>query len=156
MAASTSRGYLRLTLQADSDGTGQLSVEISVAGFAGVGSAWFDLHRLEEFAQSLEAFPLPSVDPPTLEGGFWRMDGKALEQRHVRLIFKPANRRGTIGVRVELATPLWEGDRPESQKELGLEAYIDYASLQRFAADFTQLARGEVTEALVLVEERRD
>jgi hypothetical protein len=151
----TSRDHLRLTVQADSDGTGQLSVEISAAGFAGVGSAWFDLQGLEDFARSLEAFPLPAVNPPTLEGGFWRNDGKGLEQRHVRLIFQPANRRGTVGVRVELATPSWEGDRPESQKELGLDVYTDYASLQRFATDFAHLARGELPEAVLWVGENR-
>ena len=139
---------LHLTLQPDSDGTGQLFARVA-GEFAGVGSAWFDLRGLEIFARSLEAFPLPADAPPTLEGGFWRRDGGGLEQAHLRLVFEPANRRGIVGVRIELATPVWPGDRPAGRRSLGLELYCGYAALQRFAQAFAALARGECEEAVL-------
>jgi hypothetical protein len=136
---------LRLTLQADSDGTGQLIVQASSGGFAGSASAWFDVQGLLEFATRLEAFPLPTEDRLVLEGGFWQ-DGSIL-QRHVGLQFRQIDRRGTIGIQVELATPVHEGDRAGSGAQAVFEILTDYAGLQRLARDLGRLASGATDEA---------
>lgn len=50
---------LRLTYEADTDGTGKLIAEVRVNGFRGVSSAWFDDQSLSDFAQKLaKTYPL--------------------------------------------------------------------------------------------------
>ena len=136
---------LRLTLNADPDGTGELIVQASSGGFAGFASAWFDVQGLVEFATRLEAFPLPAEDPLVLEGGFWQ-NGSIL-QRHVGLQFRQIDRRGAIGIQVELATPVHEGDRASSRAQAVFEILTDYADLQRFARDLGRLVSGATDEA---------
>ncbi|HEX6747907.1 MAG TPA: hypothetical protein VF092_11505 [Longimicrobium sp.] len=137
---------LRLTLYRDSDYTGELRVEASGGGFAGVGSAWFDFVRLREFAEALGAFPLPG-DPVKLEGGFW--DAGELYQCHVSIYARQVDRRGAAAIRVALATEMWKDGDPERQNRVALEIPTDYASLQRLSRDMQRLVAGEVDEAVL-------
>ena len=138
-------GKLRVTLQRDTDGTGQLFVEASSDGFAGCSSAWFDVQGLAEFADELDAYPLPKDRPPLLEGGYWK-DGR-LDQCHVGLLFHQVDLRGSVGIRVRLAEPIYEGDRAESRGQASFEIRTDYAALSQFAKDLRRLADGEGKEA---------
>ena len=138
---------LRLTLQADPDGTGLLFVEASSVGFSGRSSAWFDVQGIAEFATRLDAFPLPPEGSLVLEGGFWK--GGEIDQRHVGLEFRQIDQRGTIGIQVELATPVHEGDRPGSRAHVAFEVVTDYAGLQRFARELGRLATGAADEACI-------
>ena len=61
--------YLRLTIDADSDGTGALTAEIASSGFVAHGTAYFDLQHIANFSKALRAFPLSQNDPPIIEGG---------------------------------------------------------------------------------------
>ncbi len=137
---------LRLTLYRDSYGTGELRVEASGGGFAGVGSAYFDLVRLGEFAAALGAFPL-AAEPVKLEGGFWEQG--RLYQCHVSLYARQVDRRGAVAIRVALATDMWKGGDPERQSRVALEIPTDYAALQRFSRDMQRLVDGEVDEAVL-------
>jgi hypothetical protein len=136
---------LRLTLQADTDGTGELFVEASSGAFHGASSAWFEMRWLAEFGRILGVYPLPREKPPTLQGGYWR-EG-AIEERHVGLTFRQVDLRGTVGIHIELATPRYEGERPEHQSRAAFEILTDYESLRRFGQALTQLADGRADEA---------
>lgn len=141
-------GKLRLTLQPDTDGTGQLFVEASSDGFAGSSSAWFDLQGLAEFAGELEAYPLPKEAAPMLEGGYWK-DG-VLDQCHVGLHFRQVDLRGTVGIGVRLAEPIHEGDRAESRGQASFEIRTDYAAVSQFAKELRELATGAGQEATLV------
>lgn len=140
-------GEIRLTLQPDADGAVELFVEASAAGFSGRSSAWFDVDQIAAFAKVLEQFPSSAETPPLLEGGFWAPDGSGLAQRHVALRVVPADSLGTLAVQVELATPTWPEDRPDSGRRVALEVLTPYAALGEFARAVRALAHGIATEA---------
>lgn len=140
-------GFLRLTIDTDEDGTGELWVEASAAGFSGVSSAHFDLAQIRVFARSLAAFPLPA-DGVRIEGGFWSGDG-GLEQCHVSLWARAVDRRGSPSIRVSLATPVWQGDAPALPSAVALEVATDYRFLERFSRSVERLLDGFSNEAVL-------
>ena len=145
------RGTLRLALERDTDGTGELFVEASSAGFAGRSSAWFGIAAIADFAVALDAFPIPRDHPPRLAGGFWARDSRepALEQEHVFLEVRPVGRRGTVLIDVRLATPFWATSGDEAQRRVSLAFLADYATLQRFARAVAAVASGAADEAVL-------
>lgn len=143
-------GRIRLSLQRDSDGTGQLFVEASAAGYSGRASAWFDVAQIADFARSLDAYPITPDDPPVLQGGFWaREDGNVLEQCHVSFRVVAADSRGTLAVQLHLETPFWNGDRAGSQQRVDLEILTEYASMHEFSRAVAALAAGVREEAVL-------
>lgn len=142
---------LRLTLRPDTDGTAELFVEAASAGFAGRASAWFNVREIAEFAQALNAFPLPADDPPRLQGGFSEATrGKpTVVQEHVFLEIRRAGKRGTLAVEVRLATPHWNGDPPSARRRAAFTFLTDYRALQGFASAVGSLAAGTTDEALM-------
>lgn len=142
---------LRLWFEPDSDGTGELFAEVTSGRFSGVGSAWFDAQGLVEFGQTLAtAYPLPSDEPLSLEGGYWAKSGSVIEQLHLGLKFYPIGSTGKIGCRVTLATPVYEGqDRPEAQSMVAVELNTNYEQLRAFARSLESLAKGKTVEALL-------
>jgi hypothetical protein len=143
------RGRLRLTLDRDGDDIGELQVEAAAGGFSGVSSAYFDLASLGEFAEALNAFPLPRDEFPHIEGGFWGPEPGELQQCHVSLTVCPVDRRGSLGIRVRLAEPIWADDDPARKSHVQFELPADYAVLQRFSRDLRRLVDG-VTDEIVL------
>jgi len=64
---------LRLTLNQDTDGTGELSAEVSVNGFSGLGSAWFNIAQIAAFGKTLvNTYPLLPERTYELKGGYGR------------------------------------------------------------------------------------
>src|SRR5690349_5843571 len=107
-------GWLKLEFQDDNDGTGKLIAAVEAGGFAGRGGAWFGIPQIEEFADLITAYPLPSKKC-SLAGGFWKERGHELDQEHLGIDIYPIGPRGHIGVQVRIASELWEASRPESQ-----------------------------------------
>lgn len=70
-------GYLKLRLAPHDDGTGELLADFESNGFAGHGSAWFDLVDLAKTAMQFEQYPLPNAPPVCLAGGYWNSDKPA-------------------------------------------------------------------------------
>jgi hypothetical protein len=143
--------YLRVTVDADSDGTGKLIAEVASSGYAGRGGAYFDLQRLAEFAQELRAWPLSQSNPPYIEGGFWSQDKRdVLEQLHLSIRAYPIGSKGQVGIRVRLADPpLWPDDRLESQNVADIEIMTSYEELQRFANDLKLVIESKLDEAVL-------
>jgi len=141
---------LKLTLEPDDDGTCELFAEVSVNGFCGKGSAWFNLRDLEVLSKEFMAYPLRRDNLPTIAGGYWskEKEGK-LEQTHLFIKPYPIGSTGVIGVRIELATPLNESDRPESQHVVKVEIKTDYNCLESFAKQLVQLAKLKRKDAVL-------
>jgi hypothetical protein len=143
--------YLRITIDADSDGTGALTAEISSSGFVARGTAYFDLHAIANFSKALRAFPLSQNEPPIIEGGFWSKENPGtLEQLHLSIRAYQIGGKGQVGVRVRVVDPLlWEDDRPEAQNTAEIELQTSYAALERFGADLEQLTHSKIEEAIL-------
>ena len=141
-------GFLKFAFVDDGDGTGELSVEASVEGFSGRGSAYFNIDRLKQFASDIGEFPLPQERRCRIASGFWSKEARGnLEQEHLGVDVYPVDRRGHIGVQVRTATELWQGARPDSQKTAKLEIITTYEPLARFSKDLRALLEGSVQEA---------
>jgi hypothetical protein len=143
--------YLRLKVEANSDGTGKLIAEVASSGFAGRGEAYFNLPSLADFSQELRAFPLSQSNPPRIEGGFWSKEERgALEQLHLSIRAYQIGSKGQVGIRVRLADPpLWPDDRSESQNTAEIELMTSYAALERFANDLELLIESKLDEAVL-------
>lgn len=142
---------LRLTLEPDDDGTCELFAVVSANGFSGKGSAWFNLSDLVELAKEFMTYPLRPENLPIIAGGCWIKDKKGeLEQTHLLIKPYPIGSAGELGIRVELATPLYESDRPESQHVVKVEIRTDYNSLESFGKQLKELAKLRRQEALLM------
>lgn len=88
------KGKLKLRFDDDNDGTGELLVEASANGFAGKGGAYFSIPHIEEFADSLVAFPLPQNNFPEIAGDFGKRDATdELAQEHLAIAVYPVDGR---------------------------------------------------------------
>ena len=126
--------YLTLHFILDADGTGKLIAEFRSMGFAGRGSAWFGLDELRELAAQLSQFPLPQQEPVGVAGGFWNDDKPGtLEQVHLQMSAYPIGSLGVIGLRIQVATPIYSSDRPNEYRYAGAELRTTYEELGRFA-----------------------
>jgi hypothetical protein len=144
--------YLRLRFSNDGDGTGKLIARAEVEGFSGEGEAYFSIETLEEFADSLRAFPFPLRDARrSITGGFG--SGKKpdeVAEEHLGISAYLANaHRGYIGIQVRMATAVWPGTRPESKKQAVVEILTTYEPLSKFGKDLTSVLRASLTEALL-------
>lgn len=144
---------LRLSFDADSDGTGELFAEVRGRHFSGLSSAWFDSAALVAFARRLAGtFPLNLAEPLVLEGGFWGSPGAGIDQLHLGLKFYPIGGLGVVGCRVTLATSVHTGERADSQASVALELTTHYEQLRSFARSLELLATGKTDEAVLEAE----
>jgi hypothetical protein len=142
--------YLRLTLDADGDGTANVHATVKCNGFAGASSAWFDLLHLESFSQMLLAYPLPPDGVAPFQGGFWSKTKKGvLAQLLVSLKFHPVGLRGAVGCMVTLRTPLSDLDTTKVSSLVEVELRSSYQELSDFSKSLKHLARGEASEAIL-------
>lgn len=140
--------FLHLWFERDTDGTGELFAQVQYDGFSGHGSAWFRQDQVVEFAQRLaNTFPLASDKPLKLQGGSLYTSATELS-----ISFYPVGRRGLIGCRVSLATPIYSESRIEEQSQVTVELHTHYEPLRSFAQSLEMLANGDVTEAVLHAE----
>jgi hypothetical protein len=140
-------GYLKLQVDSDEDGFGELFASFEANGFAGHGSAWFGLNSLQEMAKQLEQYPLPSTPEVYIAGGYWTNDEPAtLKEEHLFIAVYPTNSRGGIGVQVRVAHEELMGDGRETFFTASAELRTSYEQMKKFSKALVALARGEVTE----------
>jgi hypothetical protein len=133
---------LRLHFEPDTDGTGELFAEVQQGPFAGTSSAWFGAEEVARFGATLrDTFPLARGSPITLSGGYWSKSGASLLERHLELRAYPVGGAGVIGMRVELATPLYSDARQESQFSVAVELLTNYEELRRFGSSIVLLSQ---------------
>lgn len=143
-------GYLRLQLESDDDGTGELFAVFEANGFAGHGSAWFDLTDLAETARQFEQYPLPNDPPVCIAGGYWNNDKPAtLKEERLSISAFPANSRGGIGVRVRSAYEATMADGRASLHSVSVEFCASYEQMAQFSRALIALAHGEVKEVVL-------
>jgi hypothetical protein len=142
---------LRLTYKPDDEWLGELDAVVSSGAFSGCGSAWFDRANVKKtFVAALRAFPLTSASPPVIEGGFWSKDKQGgLDQCHLRIEVTPYDSRGTLLVRIDLATQSWKTPDIDRQHAVTVRFLTGYAAIAEFADTLDRVLDG-VTEQAVL------
>lgn len=135
----------------DADGMGELEVRASSNGFSGRGSAWFNSDELRRFAAALAAYPLGDEARRGIESGYRGPPGSQHEV-HVALSAYQIDARGSVGVRVRLATPVGTWRSPEARHAVEMEFPTTYSALTVFATQLSQLAAGTAAEAALLAD----
>jgi hypothetical protein len=145
-----STAELTLAYSEDNEGDGTIEATVTAGAFAGSGSAFsYGEHIKKTFVASLRQYPLAAATPPILEGGTWsRERPPRLISCHLRVAVRPYNSRGTLLVRVDLASPSW----PASGEELSTVSVAfltDYNTIASFADDLERvLNRGAETAVI--------
>ena len=148
-------GELGLRYVRDDEWDGQLFAVARSGAFSGESSAWFDrLHLKETFVAALRTFPLSPTAPPMIEGGFWSKEkapgvARSLEQCHLRLIVSPHDLRGTLLVRVELASETRKTADLDRQHMATVRFLTQYAAVALFADDLDRVLDGVKSEAVL-------
>lgn len=146
-------GYLKLQFESDGDGTGELFATFKANGFAGHGSAWFDIINLAETAKLFAKYPLPNNPEIFLAGGYWNNDKPAtLKEELLYISAYPSNARGGIGVKIRVAYEATIGDGHVSLHRATGELSTSYEQLAQFSKSLIALAYGDVKE--VILDER--
>lgn len=144
---------LRLHLQPDTDGTGELFAWVVSGDFSGAGSAWFHLQELEAFGIALrDTFPFQAGSDVRLAGGHWaRAEAGAavLKDLHLGLWVYAIDTTGSLGVRVELTMPERDGQRLQSRRSVALELTTDHETLRVFGNAVCAMARGSADRAIL-------
>jgi hypothetical protein len=146
-----SAAELRVAYRSDEDGTGQIIATVKSGAFSAQGSAWFNPNHVKKtFVASLRAFPLRSENPPTIEGGFGSRENKgSLDQCHLRITIKPYNSRGTLLVRVDLASEFRKTPDADLQNCATIRFLAEYAAVGGFAEQLERVLYGESEEAVL-------
>ena len=144
-------GHLNLQLEPDGTGSGELFARFESQGFAGHGSAWFDLATLTETAKQFAQHPLPSDKPVCIAGGFLTVAiPPALDEEMLHISAHPVNGRGGIALRVQLACEVSAFDRGGVAKHcVSGEIQVGYEQLQQFSKALVSLIRGELDEVVL-------
>jgi hypothetical protein len=143
------QGFLKLAFADYEYGTGELFAYAETGGFAGRASAYFDIFRIEEFANALSEYPLPLRQRCSLASGFGPRAPEPLHEEHLSIEVYPIDSTGHIGVQVRMATPLWNDTRPDSQRTAKLELLTTYEPLGRFSRDLLAVIKGTAEEAVL-------
>jgi hypothetical protein len=140
-----SAAELRLTYRPDNEWLGQLDAAVTSGAFSGTGSAWFDRKWLKEtFITALSAFPLSTSEPPKIESGFWSKEAaETLEQCHLRIVIRPYDTRGSLLVKVDLATESRATPDKDRQQSVTARFLTEYAAIQAFASHLEQVLDGK-------------
>ena len=140
--------HLKLTFYGDNDGTGELTAQATADGYAGIGSAYFNIAELKNFAKAIGEFPLPERTRCQIAGGFCSKEVRGkLEQEHLGIDVYPVDHRGHIAIQVRAATQLWQDMRPDSQKTARFEIITSYEPLAKLSRQLLALVAGTVDEA---------
>ena len=105
------------------DDFGRLSVGVETERFSGTGGFWVQWQDLKEFGEALGQFPITANDPISVQWGFDMQEGDDLI---LRIDVSPADKRGNLLVRFELADDYHPQDRIKGH------FMTNYSDLSRF------------------------
>lgn len=132
---------LKLRLEPDSDGTGELFLEVMANRFGGIGCAYARLGEIDALGKALSThYPLQTDMRYGIEGPY---------PSRFSLRFYPLGPTGKIGCRVLLGSPLTDGDRPDAVHSVTLEFHPEYEALRSFGFGLQAMAAGQITELLL-------
>jgi hypothetical protein len=134
-------GQLTLRYEFDAaDDFGWLDVEVRTDMFSGRAGFWVQWQDVEEFGQSLRAYPIAADAPLRGAWGFEPWEGDSLI---IRIEVAPANRRGDLKVEVEVA------DHIEPTERLRASFRTNYPQLEAFSGSIEKLMKRQTEEAVL-------
>lgn len=140
---------LTLTLVPDNDGTAELRGRVQGNGFAGSGSAWFNVEALEAFCASLAAYPIDPSSAPFIAGGYWDERGEKLEEVHLAIRVTAFDSRGTIQVSVQMGDPSAMNEPADRGRSVSTWFVVGYNDVHRFQSAFAKVLAGATDEAVL-------
>jgi hypothetical protein len=146
-----SDAFLRLRFDDDGDGIGELIASAKSGSFSGTGRAYFNIDKIEKFADAIADFSL-SNEPHSIAGGCIGTGDRRgeLDQEHLGITVYPIDSRGYIGMQIRMATPVLTGERPESRKSATIELVTTHEPLSRFGRHLIAVLRGHAEEAVLI------
>lgn len=123
------------------DDFGRLSVSVEVPGFSGRGGFWVQWQDVKEFGEALAEYPI-AEDAPV--GAQWGYDMQQGDNLILRIEVAPANKRGDLVVRFEVA------DDYEAQNRVRGSFLTNYPDLDAFRLGIAKLMDSEIEEAVLI------
>ncbi|MFZ2998280.1 hypothetical protein [Sphingobium sp.] len=123
------------------DDFGRLSIEVKTDRFSGEGGFWVQWQDVKEFGEALSAFPITTDHPITAQWGYEMQEGDDLI---LRLEIAPANNRGDLAVRYEIA------DEHEPHCRTRGWFTTNYPDLDLFRVSIARLLDREAEEAILI------
>jgi hypothetical protein len=123
------------------DDFGRLSVDVETDCFSGEGGFWVQWRDVREFGEALSAFPITADNPIAAQWGYDMQEGEDLI---LRLEIAPANKRGDLAVRFEIA------DEHEPYCRTRGWFTTTYPNLDTFRSSIARLMDKEVDEAILM------
>lgn len=122
------------------DDFGRLSVDVETARFSGKGGFWVQWQDVKEFGEALSAFPITDGHPITVQWGYDMQEGDDLI---LRLEIAPANKRGDLVVRFEVADDIEPNNRARGY------FITNYPDIEVFRGSVARMMNREAQEAIL-------
>lgn len=122
------------------DDSGSLSVAVEIEGISAKGGFWVQCQDLNEFGEALSIYPIAADQLVVAQWGFNMQEGDDLI---LRLEFVPADNRGNLAVRFEVA------DQYEPRNRARGVFLTNYPDVATFREEIMQLMNNEVEEAVL-------
>lgn len=122
------------------DDFGWLTVDVETDRFSGNGGFWVQWQDVREFGETLCTFPITTDQPIVAQWGFEMQEGDDLI---LRLEIAPANKRGDLAVRFEVA----DYDEPHNRARGSFTT--NYPDLDIFRAGIARVMDSEAEEAIL-------
>lgn len=123
------------------DDFGRLSIDVETDRFSGKGGFWVQWQDVKEFGEALNAYPITTEHPIAAQWGYNMLEGEDLI---LRLEIAPANKRGDLAVRFEIA------DDRERNCRLRGRFTTNYPDLDAFRTGIARLIAREAVEAILI------
>lgn len=120
------------------DDFGWLTVRVQTDKFSGEGGFWVQWQDVKEFGEALNVFPVAAERPIVAQWGFDLQEGDDLI---IRIEIAPANKRGDLAVRFEVA------DHSEPHNRACGSFTTNYPDLDAFRSGIANLMDRESDEA---------
>jgi hypothetical protein len=122
------------------DDFGRLSVAVETDRFSGRGGFWVQWQDVKEFGEALAAFPIREDAPIVAQWGYNMQEGDDLI---LRIEIVPADGRGNLTVRFEIADDYAAGDRVKAS------FLTNYPEIDAFRGEIAKLMNNEAEEAVL-------
>jgi len=122
------------------DDFGWLSVAVETDRFSGKGGFWVQWQDVKEFGEALSSFPISEDHPIAIQWGF---DMQENDDLILRLEIAPADNRGNLAVRFEVA------DYVEPRNRARGAFLTNYPDLDTFRVGIARLMNGEIEKAIL-------
>lgn len=123
------------------DDFGRLSLDVETDRFSGKGGFWVQWQDVKEFGEALSVFPITTDHPVVAQWGYGMQEGEDLI---LRLEIAPANKRGDLAIRFEIAD-----EHARDCRTRGCFT-TNYPDLDAFRASIARLMDREAEEAILI------